>query len=617
MMSLKFELFRADGTSDVWTIATPVHVGRQDPSCSEPASGPFEQNPRGHRLIVAAAINRDVPRYFFSVDDDDEGGIVVRNQHPQCELVPTLGGPISCNGSRRFVGSVELMIRERTTLRISNSQPTSDSSQLYRTLNSQPLDPMTISMQIGDDLATHAPDLGQGPGQGQEIVHLLQQVLPVIRESVTTDSFFRAAAFAAVRIAKLNRCIVRLFHGGEFDDRAEVFEDSTSGEAMSRLRQSAPEVSDTMINRVRKRGLTQIFDTASPGALEGASLANLSQAVAAPILDKDRRVVGVLYGDRWTDLSMRPFSDIEAKLVEILAGAVAAGMARQSEERQRSSMQVYFSDRVAKYIVDNESLLDAKETDVSVMFCDVRKFSSISKSLGPTGTVSFMQDVFTVLSECVERTDGVLINYIGDELIAMWGAPDSQPDHAFRSLSTAVSMFAGIEEIRDRWKDKVCEPIRIGIGVNSGTAAVGNTGSRIKFQYGVFGNVVNVASRLQSATKQFGVDCLVSSNTAGQTGDNFHTRNLATISVVGIPEDIIVHQLVTESSDNWQRLRSLYEAALDDYQAMRFADAIQKLGQVLRNDPSDEPSMRLLGLSVEQLRHPSENFSPVDSLTQK
>ncbi|QDV13046.1 Adenylate cyclase 1 [Rosistilla oblonga] len=613
MMPLKFELFRADGTSDVWTAEPPINVGRQDPSCGEPAMGLFDRNPCGPRLIVAAAINRDVPRYFFSVSAADDSQIRIHNLHPQCELLPTTGDAVHCKGSRSFGGAVELMIRERTTLRISTGRPTSDSSNLYRTLNSQPLDPMTISMQVGDDLATHAPDTGQG----QEIVHLLQQVLPVIRESVTTDSFFRAAAFAAVRIAKLNRCIVRLFEGDQFEDRAEVFEDSTADESTSRLRRSAPDVSDTMIDRVRKRGLTQIFDTASPGALEGASLANLSQAVAAPILDKERRVVGVLYGDRWTDLSMRPFSDIEAKLVEILAGAVSAGMARQSEERQRTSMQVYFSDRVAKHIVVDESLLDAKETDVSVMFCDVRKFSSISKSLGPKGTVSFMQDVFTVLSECVERTDGVLINYIGDELIAMWGAPDSQPDHAYRSLTTAVSMFAGIEEIRTRWADKVCEPIRVGIGVNSGTAAVGNTGSRIKFQYGVFGNVVNVASRLQSATKQFGVDCLVSSNTLAKTDNSFHTRNLATISVVGIPEDIVVHQLVTESSERWQRLSSLYEAALEDYHAMRFADAIQTLGQVLRDNPGDEPSMRLLGLSVEQMRHPSENFSPVDSLTQK
>ncbi|MEZ6092294.1 MAG: adenylate/guanylate cyclase domain-containing protein [Pirellulaceae bacterium] len=345
-------------------------------------------------------------------------------------------------------------------------------------------------------------------------------------------------------------------------------------------------------------------------------MANLSQAVAAPILDKDRKVVGVLYGDVGP-ISKLALSDVEAKLVEILAGAVAAGMARQSEERQRTSMQVYFSDRVAKHIVDDESLLDAKETDVSVMFCDVRKFSSISKSLGPRGTVSFMQDVFTVLSQCVEQTDGVLINYIGDELIAMWGAPDSQPDHASRSLSTAVAMFAGIEEIRTRWADKVCEPIRIGIGVNSGTAAVGNTGSRIKFQYGVFGNVVNIASRLQSATKQFGVDCLVSKTTCTLAGDAFHTRHLATISVVGIPEEIVVQQLVTQSSENWQRLCFLYEAALEDYHNRRFADAIQKLGQTLRECPGDEPSMRLLGLSVSQLRHPSVDFSPVDTLTEK
>ncbi|MEZ6092293.1 MAG: hypothetical protein R3C05_30690 [Pirellulaceae bacterium] len=207
MKPLQFELQRADGSRDRWTITGTVNVGRQDPSCSEPPAGMFDGNPCGSRLIVASAIDRDVPRTLLRSPVDGNDQIGVRNLHQQCELPVHRDAPIAAQTSRCYGYPVELMIRPQTRLRVSLEQAKSDaepdSDQIYRTLNSQPLDPMSISMQIGEDLGTHVVDPGYV--QGQDIVHHLQQPLPVIRESVDKLRFVfsQAAALAAVRIAKL------------------------------------------------------------------------------------------------------------------------------------------------------------------------------------------------------------------------------------------------------------------------------------------------------------------------------------------------------------------------------------------------------------------------------
>ena len=608
-----FHLYEGSKLRESWISRTPVTVGRQDQG--EPETGPFS-GAAGQRAIVAPITCRDVPRRYFRVEPDASGRLYVVNSNPHLAL-QVEGGRALASGDRLSLGnSVTLVLPDKIRLRIS---ATEDQQSDLRSLDRRPMDPAAISMAsfYRDDPQVSTDASLDDFAASERLLDMLQHVLPVIRESVTTDSFFRAAAAAAIRIAGLDRALVALLQGDKRTIRAEVFADALSEAAPSSLRDAAPEVSDTMIESVRSTGVTKIYEHGISNSLQGQSLQRLYEAVCAPILDKDRQVIGVLYGDRWTTNLAQHSTDLEAQLVEILAGAIAAGLARQTEERQRSSMELFFSDVVAKHIVADSSLLEPKEENVTMMFCDVRKFSSISKRLGPTKTVEWMQDTFTALSVCVEETGGVVINYVGDELIAMWGAPESVLDHASRALRTAQTIMQWLEESEARWIKELGEPLRLGIGINSGQAAVGNTGSRIKFQYGVFGNVVNIASRLQGATKQFGVECLVAASTASQTGSAFPLRRLATIQVVGIPQEIVVHEMASTPNANWDSLCQGYESALRDYQEMRFADATRKLGELLQEHPDDEPSMRLLGLSVAQLRQPVDGFSGVDVLTEK
>jgi adenylate cyclase len=121
---------------------------------------------------------------------------------------------------------------------------------------------------------------------------------------------------------------------------------------------------------------------------------------------------------------------------------------------------------------------------VTTLFCDVRRFSKISETLGTSKTFKWINDVMDVLSECVMEFDGVIVDYLGDELMAMSGAPVKQPDHAKLACAAAKRMLERLPEIDATWKTIVGQSTEVGIGINTGPVRAGNTGSRHKFKYG-------------------------------------------------------------------------------------------------------------------------------------
>src|SRR5260370_351906 len=132
-------------------------------------------------------------------------------------------------------------------------------------------------------------------------------------------------------------------------------------------------------------------------------------------------------------------------LVELLAGSVAAGLARVEREREALAMRVqfeqFFTPELARELAAHPDLLLGRDREVSLLFCDIRGFSRISKHLGPAATMEWIGDVMGALSECVLAECGVLVDYIGDELVAMWGAPENQPDHPARACRAALAML--------------------------------------------------------------------------------------------------------------------------------------------------------------------------------
>jgi adenylate cyclase len=166
------------------------------------------------------------------------------------------------------------------------------------------------------------------------------------------------------------------------------------------------------------------------------------------------------------------------------------------------------------------------------------------------------------LSDCVLQQDGVLVDYIGDELMAMWGAPAPQVDHAKLACYAARSMAEALVAVNSRWQETLGGPVRLGIGLNSGVARVGNTGSPQKFKYGPLGDVVNVASRVQGATKYLGADCLITGETLQSLPPGAAVRRLARVRVVNIEHPIDLYEIVANSPAYWDERCARYGEAL-------------------------------------------------------
>ena len=221
------------------------------------------------------------------------------------------------------------------------------------------------------------------------------------------------------------------------------------------------------------------------------------------------------------------------------------------------------------------------------------------------------------LSDCVIEHKGVLVDYIGDELVAMWGAPEELPDHGTHACRAALAMLDRLPALSEQWSTILGEATSFSIGVNTGTARVGNTGSKRKFKYGPLGNTVNLASRVQGATKFVRTPLVVTGATADQIGEEFPKRRLCCVEVVNIAEPLVLYELRTNVDESWPDLRGRYEEALTAYESGKFHDATRILGNLLTDYPDDGPTIILLSRAVEMLARPATEFTPVWRLTGK
>jgi len=278
----------------------------------------------------------------------------------------------------------------------------------------------------------------------------------------------------------------------------------------------------------------------------------------------------------------------------------------------------FFTPELARHFVRHPELLkEGREAEVTVMFCDIRGFSRISERLGPGETVEWVSDVMAALSDCVIEHRGVLVDYIGDELMAMWGAPDEQPDHARLACRAATAMLARLPDLSARWQAVVKHPTAVGIGLNTGLARVGNTGSHRKFKYGPLGNAVNVASRVQGATKYLQADLVVTGSTWNRLGTEFATRRLCKARMVNIDQPIDLYEIIPSGrADELEQTRQ-YEKALHEFEAGNLRLAASILGNLLVECPRDGATLMLMSRVVEAMLHEPAQLDPVWELPGK
>jgi adenylate cyclase len=231
--------------------------------------------------------------------------------------------------------------------------------------------------------------------------------------------------------------------------------------------------------------------------------------------------------------------------------------------------------------------------------------------------MEWIGEVMGALSDCVLAHRGVLVDYIGDELLAMWGAPEEQPDHARLACRAAIDMLGVLPKLNARWQWRLDKPMALGIGINTGVARVGNTGSRQKFKYGPLGNTVNVASRVQGATKYLRSPLLITEFTQARLDPSFSTRRLGKVRVVNIERPVNLYELVPPDVPAWLELRAGYEDALDHFENERFREAAARLGKLMGTHPEDGAALVLMARAINSLVEKPVSFDPVWELPGK
>jgi adenylate cyclase len=245
--------------------------------------------------------------------------------------------------------------------------------------------------------------------------------------------------------------------------------------------------------------------------------------------------------------------------------------------------------------------LAGREAEVTLLFCDVRGFSRASERLGPAGTVKWINDVMAELSRCVLAEGGVLVDYIGDELLAMWGAPQPQPDQAARAARAALAMRAALAPLNARWQETLGGPMDVGVGLNTGSARVGNTGSEYKFKYGPLGNPVNLASRVQGLTKYLRCRVLATAETRSRLGPGFAARRVCKARVVNIQEPVDLYEIEASGCGDREEFFRASEAALDALEGGGFALAARRAGSLVEVHPDDGPLLLVLSRATTML----------------
>jgi adenylate cyclase len=254
------------------------------------------------------------------------------------------------------------------------------------------------------------------------------------------------------------------------------------------------------------------------------------------------------------------------------------------------------------------------------MFTDIRGFSRMAERLGPTDTCRLVSDVMDRITARVKEFGGVVVDYAGDGMLAMWNAPDDMPDHAAQACRAGLAMLADMPGLSADWYERCGAQLGVGIGINTGPALVGNTGSRFKFKYGPFGHTVNLASRVEGATKQLRMPILITGHTHAQLGGQFATRRLSRVRVVGIRDPVDLYELHAEcATPEWQQRRDAYEKSLAMFEAGEWAKTCQMVYPLLAGQSNnyDIPSLDLVHRSIECIKNPPDPFDPVLDLKSK
>jgi adenylate cyclase len=268
-------------------------------------------------------------------------------------------------------------------------------------------------------------------------------------------------------------------------------------------------------------------------------------------------------------------------LISMLFGIDVLYRYRDEHTRRRfiqTAFGRYVSPAVVAKLASGEAplALGGTKQELTILFSDIRGFTTLSEQLPPEELVTFLNEYLSGMTDLVLHHEGTVDKYIGDAVMAFWGAPLPQNDHAVRGVLSALAMQSRLAELNQAWRAAGKPTIEIGVGLNTGRVIVGNMGSERRFDYTIIGDDVNLASRLESLTKYYGVGVLISEATKNQLGDKFLLRPLDRVAVKGKKDAVKIFEVVsltTQATEEQLAWVARFESALKAYYRRDWAGA--------------------------------------------
>ncbi len=290
------------------------------------------------------------------------------------------------------------------------------------------------------------------------------------------------------------------------------------------------------------------------------------------------------------------------------------------EKRLRNTMSRYMSKAVMDELLEGgNAALGGASREVSVLFSDIRGFTTMSERLGPRETVAMLNDYFTDMVDVVFAHNGILDKYIGDMIMAVFGSVRSTTDDAANAVKVGSRMMMALRELNLRRGVAGQEPIRIGIGISTGDVVAGSIGSPKRLEYTVIGDRVNLAERLQNANKYYGTGVLICETTAARLSVPVRMRELDLIRVRGMQRPVSLNEVLehhtAETFPHMDEVIFAFAEAVAHYRDRNWDQAIRLFSEVLRANPADRPSsLYLERCEIYRKTPPPANWDGVWSL---
>jgi class 3 adenylate cyclase/HAMP domain-containing protein len=282
---------------------------------------------------------------------------------------------------------------------------------------------------------------------------------------------------------------------------------------------------------------------------------------------------------------------LETAYKQIKKYALGAAVAQKKEHKIRTMFQKFVpADVIDQFFANPEKMLVGENRVISILFSDIRSFTSISEQLEPDDLVSSLNRYFTVMVDIIDARQGTIDKYIGDAIMAFFGAPARHKDDALNSVLAGIEMTEALEEFNANQRRLDKPEFRIGVGINYGVVTVGNIGTDKKMDYTIIGDMVNLGSRLEGLTKKYKQPLLISESLYRKVHEQIPCRLIDTVAVKGRKKGVRIYAAKKTLTEAENKAWTLHNTAMDHYYQREFDQAIRYFQDVRKIFPDDYAS---------------------------